>query len=47
VLRVVDKPDDKAHGVVIVFEPGEAQATVIRRYVLRQQLLARAREARS
>jgi hypothetical protein len=46
VLRVVDKPDDKAHGIVVVFEPGEAQATAIRRYVLRRQLLARARDAR-
>ena len=46
VLRVVDKPDEKAHGIVVVFEPGEAQATAIRRYVMRQQLLARAREAR-
>jgi hypothetical protein len=47
VLRVVDKPEDKAHGIVVVFEPDEAQATVIRRYVLRRQLLARARDARS
>jgi hypothetical protein len=45
VLRVIDRPEDKAAGVVVVFDPDEHQATVIRRYVLRQQLLARARAA--
>ncbi len=44
VLRVIDQPEQKA-AVVVVFEPDEHQATVIRRYVLRQQLLARARGA--
>jgi hypothetical protein len=46
ILRVIDASEHRGAGVVVVFEPDEAQATVIRRYVLRQQLLARTRGAR-
>jgi PilZ domain len=47
VLRVMPQPDNHGIDVVAVFEPDEAQATTIRRYVLRQQMLARARLADS
>jgi hypothetical protein len=43
VLRVIEHDTPKAVEVVIVYEPDESQATVVRRYVLRQQMLARAR----
>jgi hypothetical protein len=46
VLRVLDQPEHVGAGVVVIFEPDEHQATVIRRYVLRQQLLARTRAGR-
>jgi hypothetical protein len=42
VLKLVD---GRPHEIVVEFDPGEPQARVIRRYVLRQQMLARAREA--
>ena len=45
VLRVIDQPEPHISDVVLIFEPDEAQATAIRRYVMRQQLLARARAA--
>jgi hypothetical protein len=45
VLRVIEQPEPKVVDVVIVYDPDEAQATAIRRYVLRQQTLARARGA--
>lgn len=41
VLRVVPAQSDT--DVIVVFEPAEPQATIIRRYVLRQQLLTRTR----
>jgi hypothetical protein len=50
VLKVSREPGDSTGGsarveVVAVFEAGEVQAQIIRRYVLRQQLLTRARTA--
>lgn len=45
VLRVIEQPEPHVADVVVLYEPEEAQATVIRRYVLRQQMLARARAA--
>jgi hypothetical protein len=45
VLRVYEQPDGSGTDVVAVYEADEAQAKVIRRYVLRQQMLARARTA--
>jgi hypothetical protein len=45
VLRVIDQPEEKVADVVVVYEPDEQQATVVRRYVLRLQMLARARVA--
>jgi hypothetical protein len=45
VLRVVEQPDRTGTDVIAVFQADEAQAKVIRRYVLRQQMLARARTA--
>jgi hypothetical protein len=47
ILRVVYEPGEDATDVVAVYEPGEVQATAIRRYVLRQQMLDRARLADS
>jgi hypothetical protein len=45
VLRVIEQPELKVIDVVVVYDPDESQATVLRRYVMRQQLLARARTA--
>jgi hypothetical protein len=45
VLRVIEQPEPHVADVVVVYEPDEAQATAIRRYVMRQQLLARSRAA--
>lgn len=45
VLRRIEQPEPHVVDVVVVYEPSETQATAIRRYVLRQQMLSRAREA--
>jgi hypothetical protein len=45
VLRVIEQAEPHVADVVVVYEPDESQATTIRRYVMRQQLLARARAA--
>lgn len=45
VLRLIAQPEPYVVDVIVLYEPEEAQATVIRRYVLRQQMLARAKRA--
>jgi hypothetical protein len=45
VLRLIEHPEPQEVDVVVLYEPDESQATTIRRYVLRQQMLTRARTA--
>jgi hypothetical protein len=46
VLRVIENSDSPDVDVVAIFEPDEAEATAIRRYVMKLQMLERARTAR-